>query len=372
MPESLANGLLLRSLRDPSILVNLPEADWRDVLDCARDAGLLARLQSLLADRRELGQIPEKVRVQLEEARSFVRRNQTDIRFEANRVARALKGLEVPIVLLKGAAYLIADLPAAGRHIAADLDILVPKDRLGAVERTLLAAGWQRATLSDYDERYYRDWMHEIPPLWHPERLFAVDIHHSILPTTSRYQPNVEALFAAAIQTDQGSLRVLCPADLVLHAAAHLFTEEFVSGLRQIADLRDLFEHFGREQGFWDDLLTRSRLHRLERILYYALRYTSRLLDTKIPNEVRAAADGHRPNVLARAIMDAAVISAVRPPALGETRPGRRLALAVLRARSHWLKMPPLLLARHLMVKTGRALRNKVRLPSAKTAASTN
>jgi hypothetical protein len=214
--------------------------------------------------------------------------------------------------------------------------------------------------------------MHEIPPLRHPDRLFELDVHHTILPTTSRYRPDTAALFAAAIQLDDHPLKVLCPADMVLHGAAHLFTEEFISGLRQLADLHDLLKHFGRTAGFWDDLLQRSRLHGLERILYYLLRYLRHVLATEIPHEVRAAAEAYRPNLVVRALMDAAVISALRPAAFGEASPGRRIALRVLYLRSHWLKMPPSVLARHILVKAARRARSRLGMPWAKSAAGAN
>ena len=372
MREACGRGRLLSALRDPDSLAQLDGAHWSDVLDHGRGSGLLARLESLLAARMLLDRIPEKARLQLLEARSFVRRNQTDIRFEVDRITRALAHLDMPIVLLKGAAYLFAALPPAGRHAAADLDILVPKEHLATVERALRAAGWQTADLSEYDARYYREWMHQIPPLWHPDRLFAVDIHHTILPTTSRYEPDAGALLAAAVPLDDRSLKVLCPADMVLHAAAHLFTEEFISGLRQLAVVHDLLEHFGKSDQFWIELLERSRRHGLERILYYALRYGRRVLRTEIPHEVARATAAHRPNPVVLAIMDAAVMSALRPTAFGESSPGRGIALWVLYLRSHWLKMPPLLLLRHVLSKAVQRFRIRFRLASARTAVDTN
>jgi hypothetical protein len=251
-----ADSLLL-ALREPATLVKLDEPGWRDLLARARASGLLVRLEAMLAELGLLQQIPEKARIHLAEARCFLRRNQTDVRFEADRIARALARLNTPIILLKGGAYLLANLPPAERRFAADLDILVQHEHLETVERTLRAAGWQSERLAEYDDRYYREWMHEIPPLWHPERLFAVDVHHAILPRTSRYKPDTAALFAAAITLDDRTLKVLCPADMVLHGAAHLFTEEFASGLRQLADLHDLLEHFGQEPTFWSELLAR-------------------------------------------------------------------------------------------------------------------
>jgi hypothetical protein len=305
-----------------------------------------------LEERELLKQIPEKARLQLTDARMFVERNQTDIRFEVNRVVRALSGLGMPIVLLKGAAYLLADLPPGRRRFATDLDILVPKDQLDLVEQTLLAEGWQKTDITDYDDRYYREWMHEIPALRHPDRLFAVDVHHTILPTTSRYIPDTKALFTSAIQLDDRSLKVLCPADMVLHCAVHSLAGEFTSGLRDLADLHDLLEFYGKTSEFWDQLIIRSSLHGLDRILYYLLRYARHVFGTNIPNSVEVASQRHAPHMFVRTIMDLLVMSAVKPVTPGESHPSRAITSWLLFVRSHWLKMPPLLLARHLLTKT--------------------
>ena len=59
----------------------------------------------------------------------------------------------------------------------------------------------------------------------------------------------------------------------------------------------------------------------------------------------------HAPNVIVRTIMDLLVISALKPLDPGQSQPDQAIALWLLYVRSHWLKMPPLLLARHLMTK---------------------
>ena len=40
--------------------------------------------------------------------------------------------------------------------------------------------------LTPYDDAYYRDHMHELPPLIHKERDRMIDVHHTILPLTAR------------------------------------------------------------------------------------------------------------------------------------------------------------------------------------------
>ena len=69
---------------------------------------------------------------------------------------KALATLDVDLVLLKGAAYLIAGLPAARGRVFSDVDILVPFDRLAEVEAALMLHGWTTTHHDAYDQRYYR------------------------------------------------------------------------------------------------------------------------------------------------------------------------------------------------------------------------
>src|SRR6185503_6572888 len=90
--------------------------------------------------------------------------------WEINRILWALTDVEVPLILLKGIAYVLAELPPARGRIYADVDLLVPEELIGKAEAGLLERGWFRTTIDPYDDRYYRVWMHEIPPLRHRER----------------------------------------------------------------------------------------------------------------------------------------------------------------------------------------------------------
>ena len=372
MGEHRAKDPLLRALSSSETLTELSELGWGDLLGRARESGLLLRLDCVLAERGILIQIPEKARLQLVEARSYVALNQADMRFEVRQVARALVKLDIPIILLKGAAYLLADLPPARARFAADIDIMVEKEHLDLVEQTLLAAGWKMSNMTDYDEAYFRNWMHEIPPLWHPARLVAVDVHHTIIPITSHYKPDTKALFASAVPIGDRGLRVLCPADMVLHGAAHLFNEEFIMGLRDLTDLRDLLGHFAKTEGFWDDLLNRSNLHGLQRVLYYLLRYTRRIFPIHIPGYVDETLRAHAPNAIVRRIMDGIVMSGLQSAIPGKSQPGRAIGLLFLRIHYHWLNMPPLLLARHLTTKALYRWRSRARSTLAGAQTSTN
>ena len=163
------------------------------------------------------------------------------VRWELNRIERALKHLQIPILLLKGAAYVAAGLPAARGRLVSDIDIMVPRQALDGAEAALQAAGWRPIKLDPYDQRYYRTWMHELPPLVHSERGTVVDLHHTILPPTSRLKPDPAKLWSAAQPLGTGPLHVLAPPDMVLHSAAHLFHDgDLRFSLRDLVDIADL------------------------------------------------------------------------------------------------------------------------------------
>jgi hypothetical protein len=269
-------------------------------------------------------------------------------RNELRLILKALTADPCPLVLLKGAAYVTAGLPLArGRHLS-DVDLLVPAPRLRGVEKRLLEAGWKSETLDGYDQRYYREWMHEIPPLKHPERGLEVDLHHALLPLTARIRPDPHLLWEESVPVPDSVLRTLSPSDMVLHSAAHLFYDgEIKGGFRDLVDLHQLFGHFGSQAQFWTRLIERSALFDLERPLFYALRYCRRLLGTHIPDAVlEQTRRTGAPSRAALALMDAMVGRVLRPRLPG-TR-GAPVSEWTLFVRSHWLRMPPWLLTKHL------------------------
>jgi putative nucleotidyltransferase-like protein len=351
---ALQGETLVSVLLDPPRTLELGLRDWNNLLVQARRTFMLARLGIRLRECRLFDGAPAKARDQMRAASIAAESTQTAVRFEINRVRRALAQLEVPIILLKGAAYLIADLPPARGRFVGDLDLLVPRDKIDDVERTLLANGWAMSDLDPYDEHYYREWAHEIPPLVHPDRDTPLDIHHTIAPLTSRVHPDAAALIGSSLPLAQSPFRILAPADMVLHSAVHLFNDEVSKPLRDLFDLHDLLCHFSAEQGFWIELLARARLHGLGRPMHYMLCCTRRLLGTPIPDEIFEAANEWAPSYAMQKLMDALFAQYFLPEL--PDRPRRRAAIAreLLYVRAHWLRMPPLMLARHLTIKAWR------------------
>ncbi|MFN3303611.1 MAG: nucleotidyltransferase family protein [Roseateles sp.] len=350
--------LLLQCLLDPGRTEGLSPAAWDLLIRQGRRANLLSRLASLLEP--QLQRIPEAPRRHLQGALMVARRQVQTTRWEVHCIQSALAPLGVRPVLLKGAAYLLADMPASQGRLFGDVDILVPKAAIAQVEQALLASGW---TFSDeldaYDQRYYRDWMHEIPPLGHAQRGTSLDVHHTILPPTARVKVNTAALFDDLRPLDsQPGVDVLAPTTMLLHSAAHLFHEgELDKGLRDLFDLDALLRDFCGRPGFNEELLPRARTLGLTRPLYYALRYCRRWLGTPVPDDLFAAVErAAAPSGLTLWLMDACYDRALQPMHASCDSRGTGWARMALYVRSHWLRMPVGLLSLHLARKAWRRL----------------
>jgi hypothetical protein len=250
----------------------------------------------------------------------------------------------------------MAGLDAAEGRMVSDIDILVPRDALVAVESALMKNGWSSTAKSAYDQRYYRTWMHELPPMKHIRRGTVIDVHHAILPSTSRLHPSSEKLLSSAKPLgNDGRIKVLAPEDMLLHSATHLFHEgEFQHGMRDLVDIDSLLRQFGQEETFWKCLVPRALELELSRPLFYALRYARSMLGTPIPESILSAASntpgGQLPRIML-AYMDALFMRALSPDHPSSSDRYTAMARWLLYVRGHWLRMPPWLLLRHLFRK---------------------
>lgn len=346
-----AQRLLLDALKTPEKLPALPPADWDLLLRVARRVRLLGRLESDLFRAGLLDNIPPRAAAHLRAARNVIEHRNTLVSWEVNRILWALKGIEVQLIVLKGAGYLLAGLPPARGRIFADIDLLIPEERIGEVEERLVERGWFKTQIDPYDDRYYRVWMHEIPPLRHQERGTEIDIHHRLLPRTSRLKSAPAPLFAEARSLADPRLGVLAPADMVLHSLVHLFLEgdpDEGLRLRDLVDVHDLLCHFGQVPGFWAGLAPRARELGFERPLFYGLYHAQRLLGTHVPPTVRQELEDAAPAWPIRQLMNHLIHLALLPGHPDHPSRSATFSRWLLYVRAHWLRMPPGLLVRHL------------------------
>lgn len=350
-----ANRLLLEAIRSPDMLTALRPDEWELLVRVARRARLLGRIDSDVGLAGIDECVPPAAAAHLRAARNVIAHRKTLVSWEVDRLLWALRGVDQPLILLKGTAYLLAGLPPARGRIFADVDLLVREERLGEIEERLVARGWSRIQIDPYDDRYYRVWMHEIPPLRHYERGTEIDLHHRLLPRTSRLNSDPAPLFAAARPLANPRLCVLAPPDMVLHALVHLFLEgdpDEGLRLRDLVDVHDLLTHFSGQPGFWDQLLRKAGDLGFARPLFYGLRAAQRLFATPIPREVLGELRRASPPWPLRVPMEKLIDFALLPGHPDHPLARASLARWLIYVRAHWLRMPPLLLARHLSRKT--------------------
>lgn len=342
--EPPASRHLLPLLRDGSHVASMQLCDWDETVRLARAARLLGTLaRRLMADAAFWAQVPAPVQGHLRAARNFAAHRAQLLRMALRALEAALPP-GVPVVLLKGAAYLAQDLALAHGRLPGDVDLLVPRGHLDEVEQALCAAGWVSQVADDYDQRYYREWSHELPPMRAPGHALEVDLHHAIAPVTSRCRGDADLLFADAIRLPRTRFAVPCAADQFIHTAIHLFQDtELDVRLRDLVDLDGLLAAVDFSDG-GGRFLRRADAHGAGPLVWHALHHCRRWLATAVPAGAWPAA----PAAFERRALDW-IVPRVCLPRLPDVPPtvAERLARRAAQARYHWMRMPPALLLRH-------------------------
>src|SRR5690606_37553013 len=97
-------------------------AQWELLLRVARRGKLLGYLAAQLELDKLLDKIPLRAANLLRSSLIQARKQQQVVSWELNRLLWALNNQNIPLIVLKGMAYQLLDLPNAAGRIFADLD----------------------------------------------------------------------------------------------------------------------------------------------------------------------------------------------------------------------------------------------------------
>lgn len=349
-----ASHPLIRFLRDPQSARRFTITDWGDLLRSARRCQLLSRIAWMAMNGRVIDITPDKVRLHLASALLLAESQSRSVDWEIRQIQHALGSRKIPFIVLKGAAYIKAGLDVGQGRLMSDIDIMVPRHRLEDAEKGLCGHGWFPTKIDAYDQRYYRSWMHELPPLRHLGRGTSLDVHHTILPPTAALKPDPEKLWHHALPLEaEPDVHVLTPIDMILHSAVHLFHDgDMQHGLRDLVDIDALIKQFATTAGFWEALARRAAELDLLRPCYYALKHCRFWLATPIPEaayeEIRETGSPPRiADLVMDKIFSASLGTALEPVPSALTQ----LSNFIVYVRSHYLRMPLYLLIPHLLRK---------------------
>lgn len=354
----LTNTQFLQILFTPADFSSLNMSERSDFIIVLRQQKIIARFaHSCLADSLIETFDPSSQR-HLQNALHVSNRLKRQVVEEAKGLNRILQPASEFVVFLKGAAYSLSNRQVGEGRIYGDIDILINKEQLDDCEKALAVEGWFGQEITDYDDKYYRQWAHEIPPLMHLQRGTIIDVHHNIIPIISKDAPTVKAL-ASHIVKNQYGLQVLSMEAQFVHSAVHLFrNEDYVNAFRDIQDLYFMLKEAPSD--FLQQLVTVAEslgfVYEIGLALYFVHTLFSQFEATCLVDEptVKICLDSRSK---LRQKFDIYIFKDVLRPQhellTGSQTPLKQF-LAIV--RGHCIKMPLHLLGYHLLVKSGRGI----------------
>jgi len=341
---------LMRSVyASPQTIEYLDIQQWNQLIKEAYSTGMLARLFYIFNKKQLSHFIPEQALWHFSSAFTFAQAHRQDILIEIQHVKRAFKLSGQEPIFLKGTAYILANDEASEGRIFSDIDVFTPIKALPKIEQLLQWQGWSFGEIDAYDDAYYRKWMHEIPALTHKTRGSTLDVHHNLLPRTSRITFESHYI-ESKIDTMRG---ILAEEDRLIHSIVHLFLEsEFDKGLRDMTDIDLLFNQYQKQdQNFANRVLSRSFELGVDVLVFYAFRNLKKYLGTKIPDDFTNKISKNAPTGLKLKLMDKLFSRVLFSPQSIDKSAFNKLAHLVMYLRGHYMRMPLHLLIPHLLHK---------------------
>ncbi len=355
----MSKALILAVYKDPSIVKTFTNKEWNGIRLQAKSGQIMLQFLDLLKSSGYVEYMPKRLLTTFENEQYKIEHQRIQVINEVNQLNKTLKAADIQATYLKGAAYLLADLPLAKHRLFSDIDILVSKNEIKAAEKACLLIGFISQKTDDYDQEYYRRYMHEIPPMQHVLRGTALDIHHNILPTCNEHPVDISMLNSNPVSDVLNTQStVFNPAAMFLHSAVHLFHEsEFDKGLRDLTDLASMYADFSKKSAtFLNDLFTLSEKTQLNKPVYFALRYINKVLAVELSDQAKDFMTTIKPSITFPRLMDFVFINVFVPYHKSCHTWQTHGAQFIAYWRGHLLRMPLKLLVPHLAKKSMMAI----------------
>ncbi|WP_165312854.1 nucleotidyltransferase family protein [Vibrio ziniensis] len=348
--------MLTDILTNPHSFSDLTAQEQSKLISEARYFNMLAQLKPIFENCGLWSTLPSKIRQNISSAYTVYNHQQSRLQYEKRHFQQLFSSLKIEWIYLKGAAYHLAQYSEFNGRLMSDIDILVTESSLPKVEKALHAQGWLQTHINDYDQKFYRQWSQEIPPMRHLKRRTELDLHFNILPKTLKESPSPDLLLRQTqeiVNNEVSSGKILNPAAMVIHCAIHLFYEsDFSKGVRDLYDLHILLTKFSAQPEFWEKIMLLQTQIGNGRSVYYALRYCQLTFQLSIPQKVEVFYQQYKPNYLKTLINDFAFKRALISSFPDNRLSGHHIAVWILYIRGHLKRMPLKLLIPHLIKKS--------------------
>ena len=354
-------SFIIQLFSQPQLLCDVPEHQRPLVLLVLRQQKVLAKYAHLYFAAASAEQLDTKTLRHLRNALRIAEKQKEQVEFEADEITRVLAPVSRFVVFLKGAAYSLNNSVVGEGRIYSDIDILVNKSDLTECEQQLAINGWIGGEINDYDDKYYRKWAHEIPPLTHVHRGTNIDVHHNIIPVVSKDAPKAEVLEQYIVKNKSGIQTLNIDAQFV--HCVHLFRDEdYKTAFRDILDLNymlmDVKASHAQTKHQLAEVIQIAKTLKFEYEVGLALYFVKHFFNSDIDDDTIEKALAAHP---LRKGIDIALFTKVLLPKHPKLK-GSQAAIKLLAAefRGHLIKMPLPLLVYHLTIKMGRGIIEKV------------
>jgi hypothetical protein len=279
---------LVAALRDG----NSVSADWDAIVVLALRQGVAPLLHRQLKATGALATVPPPIAGQLEEERRATALDNLRNYAELRLVAAILAGAGIPLIALKGMHLAELVYRDIGLRPMADLDILVPRDRVVDCLALLRAAGY------GHDEDLATASAALLATkcnigLAHADRGVLVEIHWALDEPKGAGTDPLPDVWRSARHATLGDtdVQVMSPEFLLLHVCAHLAcNHSFAFSLRALCDIAEILRAHPALD--WSTVVEHGSRHYWKRGIAAALRLAHDHLAAPVPSPALAALGG--------------------------------------------------------------------------------
>lgn len=260
--------------------VRLQQTGWDALLRLAAGHHVMPWLYACLKERPSL--VPPSILYQLKQAALLNAGRNLLLQAAFSGVAAALQKAAISLIPLKGIYLAGAVYPSLGDRVVGDLDLLVPKTKIGRAMRVVEACGYP--PLKPVVLEAWLAHKHHICPQYSVTNRVAIELHwHIRSPDDALRMVPIRPLWYRAQKTavfDTPTL-TLAPEDTLLHLAYHLaYHHDFLFGLRNLIDIALWCTRFTLD---WDVIKARATSWQMQRGLFLALQLAHDHLAAPIP-----------------------------------------------------------------------------------------
>ena len=271
------------------------DIDWDHFAETACQHGIAPLVYYQLQQAGVLDLVPQ---VATEPLRRFASANairNTLLYEELHHVLKALQQSTSQVIALKGAALLETVYQNRALRPMNDIDLLVRKEDLVKIEKTLVEMDYYLdegdRTKEWYREHYYQFVFRKHEPT--PTDIH-IEMHWQLERPSKPFTIDTDGLWERALPATIAdvSARVLSPEDLLLHLCLHTCHHWFTFGVRPLCDIAETIRQYSQALD-WGQMCTRASQWRVTPYVYLTLSLAEVLVEAAVPT---AALDALKPN----------------------------------------------------------------------------